>query len=79
MLPNNRQMPWPITAPTLQAELDTLEATISRWKERFSSEKFCALLENEPDDDARAAVFIQLANELKVVASKAVALAEVLT
>lgn len=71
--------PWPITATTLHSELEALVAITTRWQEKFGSEEFCELLDNEPDETARAAVFVQLSNELKVVASKAVALAEVLT
>lgn len=71
------QLPWPVTATLINSELDIVQQVVSRWKERFGSEEFIQRLD-EADEQERAQLFGQFVNELKVVASKAATLVEVL-
>lgn len=70
-------IPWPITVDLLSSELAILIQVASRWHERFSDEDFVQHLDSLPEIE-RTEVFVQLANELKVVATKSASLVEVL-
>lgn len=68
---------WPITATTLSSELTCMHEVVTRWKERFADEAFLRQLDSASELD-RAELFGQFINEMKVCASKAATLVEVM-
>lgn len=70
---------WPVAQETLLRELEALEAISKRWRERFGDTAFVDRLDMDMTDVERAEVFEQLVNEMKLAASKAAVLVEVVS
>ncbi len=77
MKPSLPDTSWPVTATVLHDELKAMQGIAGRWASRFGSEEFLAEFDALSDEE-RAAYFVQLVNEMKVVAAKSATLVEVL-
>ena len=69
---------WPVEQATLASELTQFADIANKWQERFTSREWCEAMESAPQLQ-RQILFQQFANELKVAASKAAALIEVVS
>lgn len=70
---------WPIAQETLLRELEALEAISRRWRERFADKEYVESLDTDVTDMERAETFEQFVNEMKLCASKAAVLVEVVS
>ena len=70
---------WPVAQDTLATELEALEGISRRWRERFTDSEWVGSLDTELSEMERAEVFEQFVNEMKVAASKAAVLVEVVS
>lgn len=67
---------WPVTVQTLHENLHSIETIVTRWRERFANEDWLNELDNSSEAE-RVAVLEQYVNEMKVVASYAATIVEV--